>query len=471
MEKQLLFEKEKPGKALAVLALPTVASQLVLLIYNLADTWFIGRTDNPYMVGASSLALTIFLAAAALSNVFGVGGGSLMARLLGQKKEDEAGKVVLYSIAMAVISALVFSCLVLIFMDPLLKLLGANENTLGYGRQYAFTTVVLGTVPTLLSMCMPQILRNAGYSKEAGIGVILGSALNIGLDPLFMFVILPEGEEVLGAGIATLISNVISMIYFIVVFARLRSKTVLGLPKRIEKISRENKKSLYTVGIPAAFSIFLFDLVTIVFNRLAVGYGDVPLASAGIVVKLERIPINTGLGVLLGMVPLVAYNVGAEKHKRLKNISNIARNTIIIFSIICSVLFFIFAEQFVGAFISDTETIDYGVNFLKGRCLALPFMMVGNHIVNYMNAINKGQVSFILAIIRHLVLIVPIMLIMNSVWGMDGLIWSQLVADVLNTIVAIGIYMKVNRSIIRDNDQQKSHPAMIEKTEDNNGAD
>ena len=245
MEKQLLFEKVKPGKALAVMALPTVASQLVVLLYNLADTWFIGRTDNPYMIGASSLALTIYLVAAALSNVFGVGGGSLMARLLGEKKENDAKKVVAYSIITATICSLVFSVVVLIFMEPLLKLLGASENTLEFGKQYAFTTVVLGSVPTVLSMCMPQFLRNAGYSKEAGLGVILGSLLNIGLDPLFMFVILPEGYEVLGAGIATLISNIISFGYFVFMFKKLKEKTVLVLPF-LAFIQRDNSNGIST---------------------------------------------------------------------------------------------------------------------------------------------------------------------------------------------------------------------------------
>ena len=457
MEKQLLFEKVKPGKALAVMALPTVASQLVVLLYNLADTWFIGRTDNPYMIGASSLALTIYLVAAALSNVFGVGGGSLMARLLGEKKENDAKKVVAYSIITATICSLVFSVVVLIFMEPLLKLLGASENTLEFGKQYAFTTVVLGSVPTVLSMCMPQFLRNAGYSKEAGLGVILGSLLNIGLDPLFMFVILPEGYEVLGAGIATLISNIISFGYFVFMFKKLKEKTVLVLPFLAfiqrdnsngisTKINRDYKKSLYSVGIPAAFAVFLFDLVTIVINRLASDYGDITLASAGIVLKLERIPINIGLGVCLGMIPLLAYNYGSGDHKRLKQISNIARNSILIFSAVCAVLFWFFAEQVVGAFISDEETIRCGVDILKGRCFSLPFMMIGYHIVNYMNAVNRGQTSFLLAIIRHLILIIPIMLLMNSVLGMDGLIWSQLVADAVNSVVAIIIFIKVTRN-------------------------
>ena len=140
MEKNELFENMKPSKALAVMALPTIASQVVILIYNLADTWYIGRTNNPYMIAASSLALTIYLAIVALSNVFGVGGGSLMVRLAGEKKEADARKVASYSVAMAAISAIAFSLLVLLFMNPLLGFLGASENTLLYARQYVLTT-------------------------------------------------------------------------------------------------------------------------------------------------------------------------------------------------------------------------------------------------------------------------------------------------------------------------------------------
>lgn len=218
--KENLFEKTKPAKALAIMALPTVASQMVVLFYSLADIWFIGRTNNPYMIGASSLAATLYLAAIALSNVFGVGGGGLVARLMGTRRTEEARKVVSYSLAAAAITALAFSILVFIFMTPLLRLLGASENTFAYGRQYVIFVVVLGSVPTVLSMCMPMMLRNTGYSKEAGFGVGLGAILNVFLDPLFMFVIFPKGNEVIGAAVATLLSNIISFVYFILMFRK-----------------------------------------------------------------------------------------------------------------------------------------------------------------------------------------------------------------------------------------------------------
>ena len=447
MEKNELFASARPAKALAVLALPTVASQMILLIYNLADTWFIGRTNDPAMVGASNVALTVFLITASIANVFGVGGGSLMMRLVGEKRTDEAENVASYSVIGAAVSALAFSLLTAIAMDPVLRVMGADGATLTYAKQYLFTTIVIGGMPTVLCICMPMLLRNVGYSKEAGIGVGLGSVLNILLDPLFMFVILPAGYEVLGAGIATMISNICAFGYFIFMFCKVRNETVLKVSLKRRPIGKANAKSLYTVGIPAAISIFLFDLVNIAYNRLSTGYGDgvKPLAAMGIVLKLERIPINIGLGVCLGMVPLIAYNFGAKNKKRVEEISSLALRVNIVFALVCSILYWFAAAPLVGIFMEDEATVSVGAVFLMGRCFALPFMMVGYHVINYMNAIGKGKISFLLAFVRHVVLIIPILLIFNHAFGLSGLIWSQIVADFINAINAFVIFTVVRK--------------------------
>ena len=448
MNKNELFESVNPARALRIMALPTIGSQVIVLLYNLADTWFIGRTNDPYMVAASSLVLTVYLAVVALSNVFGVGGSSLMVRLMGEKCEEDARKVASYSIAASFLAALAFSLLTLVFMGPLLRLLGASDNTFQYGEQYLLATAVLGAAPTVLAMDMPMLLRNAGYSKEAGFGVALGGIMNIILDPLFMFVLLPEGCEVLGAGVATMLSNVISVLYFVAVYRRVRETTVLELPRRLEKISGEHKKSLYSVGIPAAVAIFLFDLVTMVLNRLTASYGDIPLAAMGIVLKLERLPLNIGLGVCLGMVPLVAYNYASGDYRRMERFVSLARIAILSFSALCIVLFWFFAEPITGAFIEDAETVDYAARFLRGRCLAMPFMLLGYHVVNFMNAVGRGKVSFLLAIIRHLVLIIPLLFLLKALFGLEGLIWAQVAADVLNALVALMIFRKEKTAIL-----------------------
>ena len=450
MEKNYLFEKMPAGKALLVMALPTIASQMITMIYSIADVWFLGRTNNPYMIGASSLAATVYLFTVTIANVFGVGGGSLMVRLLGEKRPDEARKAASYSLAMSAVTALAFSVLILIFTGPLLHLLGASENTLEYGKQYLWVTAVIGGLPTVLSMSMPLLLRNAGYSKEAGFGVALGGILNVILDPLFMFVILPSGKEVLGAALATMISNVITLIYFIFMFIKVKDKTVLVIPRKLERLGREHLRSLYSVGTPAALAIFLFDIVMIVTNRLAASHGDIPLAAMGIILKIERVPMNVGLGICLGMVPLAAYNYGAKNFKRLNDIISLARTVMVVFACICVVLFRFFALPMVGAFIADEETVRYGVMFLRGRALQMPFMMLGYHVINYMNAVNRGKVSLFLAVLRHLILIIPIMLIMNAVLGINGLILSQPVADVICAAVSMFLFFKIRSAVERE---------------------
>ena len=346
-----LFETAPVPKALAVMALPTIMSQLVTLIYNIADTWFIGRTQNPYMVAASSLVLTVFLLATAISNIFGVGGGSLTVRLLGQKEPAEAERVASYSLTFAAAAALTYSLLCLAFMNPLLRLLGASDNTIGYARQYLLFVSVIGGLPTVLSVTMGSMLRNVGFSREAGFGLSMGGLLNIALDPLFMFIILPDGYQVMGAGLATMLSNVVTMAYFIAVYRRVSAASVLKLPQRIERIRPESARSLYSVGVPAALSLFLFDLTNIVINRLSSSHGDIELAAMGIVQKVERLPLNTGIGICLGMMPLVAYNYAAKDEKRMKAFFSSARTAGLAFSLLCVVLYRVFAAIIIRAHI------------------------------------------------------------------------------------------------------------------------
>lgn len=435
-----IFETKPVPSALAKMAIPTIVSQLITLIYNIADTWFIGQTNNPYMVAASSLVLTIFLMIAALANLFGVGGGSLVVRLLGRKEEAEAEKVASLSLVMAAGSALVFSLLCLIFMNPLLRLLGASDNTIGFARQYLLFVVVIGGLPTVLANTMSAMVRNIGHSKEAGFGLGMGGILNVILDPLFMFVILPDGYQVVGAAMATMLSNVITLLYFILVYQRLKGKTVLALPRRIEKIRRDSLRSLFSVGIPAAMSLLLFDLTNIVINRLAAGHGDIELAAMGIVLKVERLPLNIGIGICLGMTPLVAYNYASKNQKRMKAFFSAARLAGLVVSVLCVIFYYVFAPYLMKAFISDSDTVRFGTEFLKSRCFATPFMFLSFHMVHFMQAVDRGKVSFQLAIIRQLCLNIPILFVMNYLFGMSGIVWTQLIADAFNVVISYIIY-------------------------------
>ena len=438
-----IFETRPVPRALAKMAIPTIVSQLITLVYNIADTWFIGQTNNPYMVAASSLVLTIFLMTTCIANLFGVGGGSLVVRLLGRNDGDEARKVASLSLVMAAVASLVFSILCLIFMNPLLRLLGASDNTIGFARQYLMLVVVIGCFPTVMANTMSSMVRNIGYSKEAGFGLGMGGVLNVILDPIFMFVILPDGYQVVGAAVATMLSNFITLIYFIFVYKKLAGETVLALPRSIEKIRRESMGSLFSVGIPAAMSLLLFDLCNMVINRLASGHGDIELAAIGIVLKVERLPLNIGIGICLGMTPLVAYNYASKNHKRMKDFFRTARLVGLIVSVLCVVFYRICAPYIIGAFISDADTVRFGTQFLQSRCFATPFMFLSFHMVHFMQAVDRGKVSFLLAVIRQLFLNIPILFLMNMFFGMNGIVWTQLTADVINVVISYVIYARL----------------------------
>lgn len=435
-----IFETKPIPAALAKMAIPTIVSQLITLIYNIADTWFIGQTNNPYMVAASSLVLTIFLMTAALANLFGVGGGNLVVRLLGGKDEEEAKKAASLSLVMAAGASLTFSVLCFLFMDPLLRLLGASDYTIGYAKQYLTFVVVIGAVPTVLANTMSAMVRNIGHSKEAGFGLGMGGVLNVILDPIFMFVIFPSGYQVAGAAVATMLSNVITLLYFILTYQKLKGETVLSLPRRVEKIRKDSLGSLFSVGIPAAMSLLLFDLTTMVINRLAAGHGDTQLAAIGIVLKVERLPLNIGIGICLGMTPLVAYNYASKNHKRMKEFFSAARFAGLVISVMCVVFYRFCAPYIVRAFISDADTVRYGTEFLQSRCFATPFMFLSFHMVHFMQAVNRGKVSFQLAVIRQICLNIPILILLNHFFGMSGIVWTQLIADAINVVVSYIIY-------------------------------
>lgn len=429
------------------MAVPTIISQLIVLIYNLADTWFIGQTDDPYMVAAAALVSTVFLMITGLSNLFGVGGGNLVVQLLGRRQEDEARRAASLSLVMAAGSALVFSLLCLAFMDPLLYLLGASENTIGYARQYLIPVVIIGALPTLLANTMSTMLRNVGYSKEAGFGVSLGGLLNVGLDPLFMFVLLPKGYEVLGAALATLLSNLVSFVYFIVIYQKVRSKTVLALPRRIERVQKSSMRAIFSVGVPAALSLLLYDLTNIIINKLSSGHGDIDLAAMGIILKVERLPLNICVGICLAMMPLVAYNFASGDRHRMLAFFRVSRRAGLVVAAVCIALYWPLAPQIMHAFIHDEQTVALGTVYLRARCFAPIMMFLCFHMVHYMQALGKGGVSLALAAIRQLGMNIPLLFLLDHFFGMTGIIWTQVIADALTAAISYLIYAHVKREL------------------------
>ena len=439
-EQEELFKNLPIPRALLKMILPAVASQLIVLIYNMADTFFVGQTNNPYMVAGTSLILPVFNISLCLSGLAGIGGGSLISRLLGQEKEEEAGKVSVFSLYLAFCISAMFALIMGVFMEPILLLLGAGDNTYAYAKQYASCVIVIGGVPTVLSNVLSNLIRSIGRSREASAGIILGGLLNIALDPLFMFVIMPEGKEVLGAGIATCLSNCVALLFFILVLAKMGRGSVISFSPRRGLPLRSSVLAVFGVGIPSAVTSFLFDLDYVIIDKLMVSYNDLALAAVGIVLKVERFPLNVGIGICQGMMPLVAYNYSAGNEKRMNDTVRLSRRLGLGVAAVSILLYEIFAPEFSRLFISEAETVALASQFLRIRVLATPLMFMSFFTVYLFQAFGKGHISLFLGVTRWLVFNIPMLFLLNNLFGMFGLVWSQAAADSLTVILSLYVY-------------------------------
>ena len=443
-----IFESMPVPEAVRTMALPTIISQLIVLIYNMADTFYLGRTNNPFMVAGVSLILPVFNICLSLAGLAGVGGGALISRLLGAGDAKEAEKVSAFSISLAVVTTAVFSVGMLLFMNPILRLLGASGNTLTCAAQYSFCVIVLGGIPTVLSSVMANLLRSVGESGKAGFGIAMGGVLNILLDPLFMFVLFPKGYEVLGVGVATLISNCCACAFFIMTILREQADTVLrfrlsnGLP------STENVRSVFTVGIPSSIATLLFDIDYIVIDKLMSSYGDIALAAVGIVLKVERLPLNVGIGICQGMMPLVAYNYSSGDHKRMFRVIRFSLITGLIVGALSVAMYEVFAGGIIRLFIADPETVRLGTDFLRIRCLATPLMFMSFFTVYTFQGFGRGERSLFLGIMRWAVFNIPMLFILNHLIGMYGIVWSQVTADILTVTLSAFVYFSYRRKLV-----------------------
>ena len=441
-DQERIFESLPVPSALRVMIVPAVISQLIVLIYNMADTFYVGQTNNPYMVAAAALILPVFNITLCLAGLAGIGGGALISRLLGENREEEARRVSVFSLYLAILIAAVFALGMGIFMKPLLNLLGAGENTYEYARQYAFCVIVAGGIPTVLSNVLSNLIRSIGYSRQAGTGIVLGGLLNIALDPLFMFVLLPHGYEVLGAGAATCLSNCIACVYFIVVVCRMGKESIVTFHPKAGRPERESIAAVFTVGIPSAVATLLFDLDYVVIDKLMVSYHDLALAAIGIVLKVERFPLNVGIGICQGMMPLVAYNYAAGNKKRMEDTIRISRMLGLAIAGISILLYEIFAVQFIRLFISDAQTVEMASAFRRIRVLATPLMFLSFFTVYLFQAFGMGKRSLFLGMMRWLVFNIPMLFLLNAVFGMYGIVWSQVTADTLTVILSFYVYRK-----------------------------
>lgn len=435
-----LFEDAPVGKAVAVMAVPTMISMLVVVIYNMADTFFIGQTGDPMQVAAVSLATPVFMVFMALGNLFGIGGSSAISRALGERKTDRARNISSFccygSLGLGIFMALVF----LTGMNGILKLIGASENTVGYARNY-LSYIAFGGPFIIFGTAFGNILRGEGASKESMIGNMIGTVTNIVLDPVMILVF---RWGVAGAAIATVIGNMAASAYYLQYF--LRKKSSLSIRFKDFRMGDRIAVSVASIGIPASLNNILMSCANIVLNHVLAGYGDTPVAAMGVAMKANMLVVLLQIGLCAGIQPLIGYNYGAGNKKRLMKVFWFTGACAVVMGTLLTVFMVIAREGIIQAFINDEAVIDYGIRMVIALQISGPVIGILFLCINVLQGMGKALPSLILTICRQGLIFIPLVFLLNGLFGLEGVIYAQPGADFVSIVLASLICMGILRN-------------------------
>lgn len=432
-----LLRDEKVSKAILKLSIPMVMGMMIQVLYNLVDTYFIGMLNDANQLAAANISLPVFMMLMAIAGIVGSGSSSYISRCLGNKDYEEANKTI--SIATGIL--IIMSIIVMIagiFMSPnIAKGLGANEATFNYTYKYIFI-MFIGAIPVMCSYALGQLLRSEGNIMQSVIGLTLGTVVNIVLDPVFIFGL---KMEITGAAIATIIGQTSTLLYFM--YAFLKGKTTLKINLKKFKYDKNIFKEIFTIGVPASLNQMLMGVATVIVNNIAVGYGTLTVAGMGVAMKIMTIGTFVFMGFSAGCQPLVGYNYGCNNIPRVKEI---IKKGIIITSIIglsLALIFGVFANSLIGLFTSEPEVINKGAIILRALIISLPF--VGGQMISTTSAQSMGKVvvAFILSISRQGLLYMPLLIILNKVFGFSGFIYAQPITDMIMLTFSAILLFKV----------------------------
>ena len=438
-----IFSKAPVSQAVFKNALPAMAAMLMVLVYNLADTFFIGQTHDALQVAAVSLATPVFLMFMSVGTIFGIGGTSVISRTLGEGNEDYAKKVCSFCMWSCMIVGTVMSALFLIFMDSILSLVGASPETWEFSKIY-LTIVACGGPLVLISNCFANIVRAEGASGKAMMGQLLGNLLNVILDPVM---ILGFGWNIAGAAIATVIGNAAGAAYYIHYF--LRGKSNLSI--RIKDFTVKNNvcHSVLAIGIPAALGSILMSISQIIVNSQMAEYGDMAVAGIGVAMKVTVITGMICMGLGQGIQPLLGFCVGAKLWKRFKDIFKFSILFALVLGIGSTIICYFFANQIVSVFLTDATAFDYAANFARILLTTSFLFGVFYTLANALQAMGAAKASLIINLSRQGIIYIPALFILQAIMGMNGLAWAQPVADILSTVIAAFLYIKTLGTLSR----------------------
>ena len=447
-QKTELFESMPIPRAVMKLAIPTVLSSLVMVLYNLADTYFVGMLNNAVENAAVTLAAPPLLAFNAVNNLFGVGSSSMMSRSLGKKDYETVYRSAAFGFYCSIFAGLLFSIAYTVFQVPLLNLLGATEETLGATIGYARWTVTFGAVPAILNVVLAYLVRAEGAAMHASIGTMSGCFLNILLDPIF---ILPWGLNMgaEGAGLATFLSNCVACLYFFVLLYVKRGRTYVCVNPKMFSFKRHIVVGVCAVGIPASIQNLLNVTGMSVLNNFTSAFGSNAVAAMGIAQKINSVTVQIALGLSQGIMPLISYNYASGNIKRMKKTFFFTARIALVFLVLMEIAYYAGARTWVGLFMQDQQIVDYGARFLQGFCLGMPFLAIDFLAVGVFQACGLGKNAFLFAILRKVVLEIPALVLLNALFPLYGLAYAQFAAELVLAIAAVIVLARLFRKLER----------------------
>ncbi len=431
-------------------AIPAIIAMVMVLVYNMADMFFIGQTNDPLQVAAVSLATPIFMIFMALSSVFGIGGTSLISRSFGAGKEIYAKKVSSFCFWSALVVGVVLSTLIIIFANPLATILGASNETLSMVSNY-LTIVAISGPFILISSAFSNIIRAEGNPKIATLGMIIGNLVNIALDPVF---ILGADLGISGAAIATVLGNIVATLFYIFYFIKGKSK--LSINPKDFTTDKATLKNVLVIGVPASLSSLLMSVSTIIVNGFMAEYGDLAVAGIGVAMKVTMITTFVCIGFGQGIQPLLGHAYGAKDYNKFKAIMRFS----VIFSlgigIVLASLCYLALPQIISAFLTDIDAYSYAFSFAQSLLLSSFIFGVLFVIINALQAIGAATSSLILNISRQGLFFMPIVFILNYTFGLYGIVYTQPITDILTFILAILLYKRASKNMLSESTIKKT---------------
>lgn len=462
-----VFEEYSVPAAVRTLAVPSMLGMLINIVYNLADTFFVGQTGDANQVAAVSVTMPLFLLFIACGNLFGVGGCAFVSRSLGEGNRDKVKTISAFCIYSAIALGIVMTVVFLVFKEPILYAVGASDITVGYASDY-LKYVAIGSPFIVTAVMVGNLVRGEGAAKESMFGSVIGQLVNIVLDPIFILnagdnlfgfkMPFGLGQGVAGAAIATVIGNVVTVVYFLIYF--LRGKSILSITPKRYSAKNGIAKGVITVGMPATINNLLMSFSSILINVFLQAYGDDAVAAMGVAMKANMLVTMLQLGLAQGIQPLIGYCYGAGNYKRMKKSMGFSCVCNIILGTVVTIIYFIFTRQVVELFIDNENVVHYGVLMLRALMASGP--VIGcMFVLNFsFQGMGKGVQSMILSLGRQGVIYFPLLIIMNKFVGLEGIIWAQAAADFACVIMSVIMFIFVMKGL-----NEKEKHLKLEKAE------